>query len=345
MPRTRSLAFSELKIGIIAVTEIALATLLIIAVGGQAGFFWQQYPLHTKFANVVGMKSGAVVRVAGKDVGKVTSVELSGALVDVGMTLNKNVRHLITGNSRASLGSLTLLGEPIVEISAAPGGPVLPDNAYLETTSGGGIAALTDQAKTSLDQASQLVADIRAGKGTAGRLLTDEAVYNDLDKLLAATNRVAAGLEGTKGTAGRMLNDPALYNSFKQSIDDLNAVIAPLKEGTSPLGRLLNDDAMGKSLSTTVTSMETAAGKLGKSDNTVGALLNDKQLYDRLNGVTDRIDKLIATLQGTTGTAGSLFNDRQLYDNMNSTMKEMQALLADIRKDPKKFLRVSVSIF
>ena len=345
MPRTRSLAFSELKIGIIAVTAIALATLLIIAVGGQAGFFWQQYPLHTKFANVVGMKSGAVVRVAGKDVGKVTSVELSGALVDVGMTLNKNVRHLITGNSRASLGSLTLLGEPIVEISAAPGGPVLPDNAYLETTTGGGIAALTDQAKTSLDQASQLVADIRAGKGTAGRLLTDEAVYNDLDKLLAATNRVAAGLEGTKGTAGRMLNDPALYNSFKQSIDDLNAVIAPLKEGTSPLGRLLNDDAMGKSLSTTVTSMETAAGKLGKSDNTVGALLNDKQLYDRLNGVTDRIDKLIATLQGTTGTAGSLFNDRQLYDNMNSTMKEMQALLADIRKDPKKFLRVSVSIF
>ena len=45
------------------------------------------------------------------------------------------------------------------------------------------------------------------------------------------------------------------------------------------------------------------------------------------------------------GTAGSLLNDRQLYDNMNSTMKEMQGLLADIRKDPKKYLRVSVSIF
>jgi hypothetical protein len=43
MPRTRSLAFSELKIGIIAVVAIVLAALLIIAVGGQAGFFWQQY--------------------------------------------------------------------------------------------------------------------------------------------------------------------------------------------------------------------------------------------------------------------------------------------------------------
>jgi phospholipid/cholesterol/gamma-HCH transport system substrate-binding protein len=102
---------------------------------------------------------------------------------------------------------------------------------------------------------------------------------------------------------------------------------------------------MGKSLSATVANMETASGKLGKSDSTAGALLNDRQLYDRLNGVTDRIDKLVVTLQGTAGTAGMLLNDRALYDNMNSTMKEMQALLADIRKDPKKFLRVSVSIF
>ncbi len=346
MPRTRSLAFSELKIGIIAVVAIVLAALLIIAVGGQAGFFWQQYPLRTKFTNVQGMKSGAVVRVAGKDVGKVTSVELSGALVEVAMVLNEDVRPLITGNSKASIGSLSLLGEPIIEISAAPGGPELAENAYLESTGGGSpITELANQAKTSLDEANKLIAEIRAGKGTLGKLFTDEAVYNDLDRLLVATNRVATGLEGTKGTAGRLINDPALYDSIKKSIDDLDAVIVPLKSAKSPLGRLLNDEALGTSMTTAMTNMEAATGKLGKTDNTMGALLNDKQLYERLNGMTERMDKLIATLQGTTGTAGSLLNDRQLYDNMNSTMKEMQGLLADIRKDPKKYLRVSVSIF
>lgn len=346
MPRTRSLAFSELKIGIIAVIAIVLATMLIIAVGGQAGFFWQQYPLRTKFTNVQGMKPGAVVRVAGKDVGKVTSVELSGSLVDVGMVLNKNVRDLITGKSKASMGSLSLLGEPIIEISAAPGGPVLADNAYLESTgSGSPITDLANQAKTTMDEANALIADVRAGKGTLGKLLVDEAAYNDLDKLLQATNRVAAGLEGTKGTAGRLINDPALYDSLKKSIDDLDAIVQPLKGRTSPLGRLINDEQMGTSLSASVKNLETATGKLGKTDNTAGALLNDRQLYERLNTMTDRMDKLIVTLQGTTGTAGSLLNDRQLYDNMNSTIKEMQSLLADIRKDPKKFLRVSVSIF
>src|SRR4029079_3293850 len=70
MPRTRSLAWSELKIGIVAVIAIALAIMLIVAVGGQGGFSWQRYTLKTKFANVQGLKSGAIVRVAGVEVGK-----------------------------------------------------------------------------------------------------------------------------------------------------------------------------------------------------------------------------------------------------------------------------------
>ena len=65
MPRTRSLAWAQLKIGIVAVVAIALAIIFIIAVGGQGGFSWQRYELKTKFANVQGLKSGAIVRVAG----------------------------------------------------------------------------------------------------------------------------------------------------------------------------------------------------------------------------------------------------------------------------------------
>ena len=45
------------------------------------------------------------------------------------------------------------------------------------------------------------------------------------------------------------------------------------------------------------------------------------------------------------GTAGQLLHDKQLYDNMNGTANELQALIADIRKDPKKYLNVRVSIF
>ena len=78
MPRTRSLAWSELKIGILAVAALVLAAMFIIAVGGQGGFAWERYELKTKFADVQGLKAGAVVRVAGVEVGKVTEVEFVG---------------------------------------------------------------------------------------------------------------------------------------------------------------------------------------------------------------------------------------------------------------------------
>jgi phospholipid/cholesterol/gamma-HCH transport system substrate-binding protein len=42
---------------------------------------------------------------------------------------------------------------------------------------------------------------------------------------------------------------------------------------------------------------------------------------------------------------GQLMNDKQLYDNINRTVTEMQSLLADIRKDPKRYLNVRMSIF
>ena len=47
MPRTRSLAWSELKIGVMAVAALALTALLIIAVGGASGFAWERYELKT----------------------------------------------------------------------------------------------------------------------------------------------------------------------------------------------------------------------------------------------------------------------------------------------------------
>ncbi len=56
MPRTRSLKWSELKIGIMAVVAMFIAAALILALGGEGGFFWQRYNLKVKFSNAVAFK-------------------------------------------------------------------------------------------------------------------------------------------------------------------------------------------------------------------------------------------------------------------------------------------------
>ncbi len=78
MPRTRSLKWSELKIGIMAVVALLIAAALILALGGEGGFFWQRYNLKVKFANAGGVQRGSPVRVAGVTVGAVTDMQFVG---------------------------------------------------------------------------------------------------------------------------------------------------------------------------------------------------------------------------------------------------------------------------
>jgi phospholipid/cholesterol/gamma-HCH transport system substrate-binding protein len=345
MPRTRSIAWSQVKLGVLGVVALLLVAVTVAAVGGEAGFFWQLYPIKMQFSDVQGLKSGAVVRLSGKDVGRVESVEFAGEVIEVTCQISRDVRALITDRSVATVGALSLLGESFVTVKAAPGGRPVEDWGYVRTAEATSMANLTETATAGLADAQKLIADVRAGRGTIGKLVTDDALYNELNAFIASAGDVTRNINQGKGTMGRLMNDPAAYESLRGSLANLEQMTARINSGQGALGRFLNDEAMARSLSATMTNLETTTSRLNKGEGTMGKLLTDKELYDRLNQMTGRIDDVVRGLNSGEGTAGQLLRDKQLYDNMNRAVTELKDLIADIRKDPKKFLRVSVSIF
>ena len=346
MPRTRSLAWSELKIGIIAVAAIALAVLLIIAVGGQGGFGWQQYELKTRFPDVKGLKSGAVVRVAGVEVGKVEDVRLSGAEVEVLLKVNEENKPRITTESRASIGSLSLLGEPVIDISPSTAGTPLNDGDFLPAgRAPGQLSDVAEGATQSLEQVTGILRDIRAGQGTIGKLFTDDQVYKEVTSLIASAGVVASELGRGEGTLAMLIRDPAAYRRFNAALGDLQETTRRINAGEGSLGRLLKDEALATSLTSASANIDQLSARLNRGDNTIGRLLTERDLYDKFNALTTRLDALTAGLQKGEGTAGSLLHDRQLYENMNAAAGELRQLIGDIRKDPRKYLNVRVSIF
>src|SRR5918993_1458114 len=182
MARTHSLAWSQLKIGILVVAALGLATLLILAVGGQGGFAWERYALKTKFTDIAGLKTGAVVRVAGVDVGKVTEIQFTGTEVEVILEVNEAMQERITENSRASIGALSLLGEPLIAISVSGEGRRLVDGDFIPSTrAAAGIADMAAPVSAGVEEATKLIQDIRAGQGTAGMLLKDKQMYDNMN--------------------------------------------------------------------------------------------------------------------------------------------------------------------
>jgi phospholipid/cholesterol/gamma-HCH transport system substrate-binding protein len=346
MPRTRSLAWSELKIGILAVVALGLAAVLIVAVGGETGFGWQRYPLKTKFDNVQGLKSGAIVRVAGVEVGKVTDVQFAGAAVEVDLSIRKEMQSRVTTDSRASIGSLSLLGEPIIDVTPASTGRPLQDGEYIQAGKNPGqISDVATSATQTLDQVNALLTDIRGGKGTVGKLFTDEQVYKEFTALLDSANNVASSVAKGNGTLGQLARDPKAYNQLSAALTNLREMTDRINAGEGSLGQLLKDDRLAKSLSSTSANFEAISGRLKDGQGTAGKLLTDKELYDRFNSISNQLDQLTKNLNDGQGTAGQLLHDKQLYDNMNAAANELRGLVADIRKDPKKYLNVKVSIF
>jgi len=346
MPRTRSLAWSELKIGVMAVAALALTAVLIVAVGGASGFAWERYDLKTSFENVQGLKSGAIVRVAGVEVGKVTDVRLSGTGVEVKLSIKKENQTRVTTDSRASIGAMSLLGEPLIDLSPSATGTPLKDGDFIKSNKPATqLSDVADTANTSILEATALLKDIRAGKGTVGKLFTDDQLFRELNAFIDSANKVTASINNGRGTLGKLTNDPKVYNELQASMANLNEITRRLSAGEGSLGQLLKDDKLAKSLSGTAANFEQVSGRLSKGDNTAGKLLTERELYDRLNSTVNRLDELTKNLNSGQGTAGQLLHNKEMYDNMNSAASELKGLIADIRKDPKKYLNVKVSIF
>jgi phospholipid/cholesterol/gamma-HCH transport system substrate-binding protein len=346
MPRTRSLAWSELKIGIVAVVAIALASTMIFLLSGDTGFAWQRYSVKAIFDNIAGLKEGAPVRVAGVEVGSVSEIAFVGDRVEVTMEVTDENRERITTGSRAMLGSVSLLGEAAVDITPSSQGTPIPEWGYVASAPAtGSIAEAATRATEGLQEATLLIREIREGRGTVGKLLTDDQVYRDISALVQSAERVTNQIARGEGTLGQLNTNPALYNQMNAAVGDLNAITRRIRAGEGSLGRLLNDPALANALTSTTQNIDAVTGRLNRGEGTAGKLLTDSQLYDRLNAVTQRLDALTASLNAGEGTAGQLLKDKRLYENMNQTVTELRDFLAEVRKDPKKYLNLKVSIF
>ncbi len=346
MPRTRSLTWSELKIGVVTIVAIVIAAVLIFSLTGSKGFAWQRYKLKTRFDNVAGLAPGSPVRLAGVEVGTVTGIEFAGTQVDVTFEVRRTMQPRITDKSVAAIGSVSLLGESAIDITASADGTPVPEYGYVPSgRSKGSIADVSEQASAGIEQLTGLLKDLRAGKGTFGKLMTDDQLYAQLREFTASATGVTDAIRSGRGSIGRLINDPQTVNALNASLRNLETLTGRINAGQGSIGKLMNDNAFAESLTGATTNLRSLAERLNRGDGTMGKLITDPSLFNRMNDLTARINELMTRLNAGEGTAGQLLKDRQLYENMNGAVSDFRALLSEIRKDPRKYLNVKVSIF
>ena len=93
----------------------------------------KNYTVNAMFNNVTGLKRGAIVEVAGVNVGRVVSIDLGeNDRAKVAMLINRDV--IITEDAIASVKTQGIIGDKYIRISQGGSDDVLADGSFLEET-------------------------------------------------------------------------------------------------------------------------------------------------------------------------------------------------------------------
>jgi outer membrane protein OmpA-like peptidoglycan-associated protein len=225
------------RLGAFIIAALTILASGIFIIGGKQYLFTSTYRLNARFASVVGLDSGAEVRVGGVHSGSVRSVDLPSKPTDkitVWMDLDRSTHNIIKQDSIASIKTEGLLGNEYVAISfgSANGaeladGGTLASEAPLEMSDllkkTDGILNSSQEALTNVTHAtanlSSITTKIDNGQGTVGALINDKNIYTRLDQtangLRDTVTKAQAGAAGFQEDMEALKGNVLLRGFFK----------------------------------------------------------------------------------------------------------------------------------
>jgi phospholipid/cholesterol/gamma-HCH transport system substrate-binding protein len=361
MAQRKQITWSELRVGL-----FVLVGLLILAVGifyvTGAGFLGPKYRLKTFLPEVSGLSTGAPVRLDGVDIGNVEAIKLVPRVpgkppdrmhnIEVDIRIDRKFQSDVLTDSTASLITEGLLGNRYVTIQRGYTGVPLKEGQAIPGTEEKAIKEVVERSadvlanlKALSEQIQGIVADVRAGKGNLGKLLTDESAYNHLNSVLGKADQIASNVQSGQGTLGKILMSDELYSKVDKGVDSVNVILADVRAQKGTIGKLLYDPSLYDQAKAALDNGNTIMSDIRAGKGTLGKLVTDETLYNKLRDTSSNLSEATSKLNKNDNTAGKLFNDPQLYDNLSALSKDMREFIVEFRKNPKKYLTIKMSFF
>src|ERR1700684_4533993 len=212
-----------------------IATLVILAagifiIGDRQYLFTSTYRLKTQFSTVVGLDTGAEVRVGGVHSGSVRAIELPNTptgKITVLMDLQRSTHNIVKQDSVAAIQTEGVLGNEYISISfGSAKGADVRDGDMISSEAPLAMADLLKKTDAILDSSQVAVTNTAAataslksisakiddGQGTIGALVNDRTMYTDLNQTTVQMRGAMAHAQA--GIADFQENMEALKQSF-----------------------------------------------------------------------------------------------------------------------------------
>jgi phospholipid/cholesterol/gamma-HCH transport system substrate-binding protein len=251
-------SFEGAKLGLFIFIGSFLIIISIFTIGNKESLFVDTIDIHSKFANVEGLKSGAPVRLSGFTIGSVSDIVLSddtlGSVI-VTMKIEKAQQHFIRLDSEASIVTEGLVGKKVVAIQ--PGSPSLAvagGGSYIKSKTPLNITQVIEDTQAIIVYAKDLTKDladivnkVNEGDGSIGKLVNNNELYdaavditlsaqNSLNIITNKMDEIAELIVTTNNTAGKVFAD------IDTSMTAIKNIVTKVENGEGSIGKFFSDE-------------------------------------------------------------------------------------------------------
>jgi len=310
----------ETRLGIFFAFTLIVAVIILEMVG-VADFFKPGYKVHADFKTVQELKKGDLVKMAGVEIGRVESIDLANEKVRVTLKIKKSDAELRT-DSKATIKFTGLLGQNFVAVDfGTPTAPRAVEGAILSTAEQPDLSSIMAKLDNVAGDIQGLTKSFTPDNlAPLFGPITDFMKQNstNLTAILENTRMVTEQVSNGKGTVGRLLYDDTLYNTALSAVVGLqagttelkstvleakgmmtnaNAVISEINAGRGTLGRLAKDEKLYTEMTLAMSNIREITEKINKGQGSVGKLVNDESLYKNVKVSLQKLDKATESLE------------------------------------------------
>lgn len=290
-------------VGIFVVLGLAIFVTAVMMLGKQQKLFNKSVQVKAVFKDVNGLAAGRNILYSGVKIGtvkKISFVKTNEILVL--MNIDQSSQEFIHKDVVARISSEGLMGNKTVMLSGGtPNVPIIEDGDQLSVGSGLSTEEIMNTLQVNNKSLVEITDNLKIitkgmvnGKGTLGKLLTDDSVYKNLNSTMAGLNdavintrrltgalSVYASKLQTKGVlSNELVTDTIVFSKLRaavtqmnevadnanKTVQDLQATSAGIKADMSnhnaPIGMLLQDTLLADAFKATIYNLETSTEKL-----------------------------------------------------------------------------------
>jgi phospholipid/cholesterol/gamma-HCH transport system substrate-binding protein len=361
MAHRKQLTWTELRVGIFVLVGLFVLGAGIFYVTAP-GILGPKYGLKTYLPEVASLSNGAPVRLDGVEIGNVDGIKIvprtkdkapdKNRNIEVDMRVDKKFREYILTDSTASLVTEGLLGNRYVNVTRGIMGLPIQDSGEIKGTEEKAMKEVVERSAEVLgnlnalsEDVRQLIQGVKEGKGSLGKMLTDEQAYNHLNSILAKGDVMVSNIQAGQGTLGKLVASDEMYTKVDQGLDNVNVILADVRAQKGTIGKLMYDPSLYDQAKQALTNGNAVIDDVRAGKGTLGKLATDDVLYTKLRETSTNLATATAKLNDNSNTAGKLFSDPKLYDNLTNLTGDMRLLIGDFRQNPKKFMHIKLSLF